>query len=822
MILAFAVASIIVTYRAVIELTRTKQSLSQPNKKLIFLNSILADIYEAESNIRTYTLTHDDEYINYYFSFLISIDSKVDSLLIYTKDNPGQRKKIRFIKTLLDRKGKVLEELISLKQQDKSSFFYDKALQEIAHAQTLPEYKSPIIAKTTTTTISKKDTLFGNTVGGNDGFFGKVKSWFSGSKKKDTTITQTNIETRIDTLFPPGIASDSLIGNVVKILNQIKREQEEVKSQVGLKELELLNSDKDLMDEIRSVVSLLEREELSLSYRRTNEAEEVVYRSTIIVLALGGVTLVLLILFLAVIFSDITRSNYLRHQLFEAKKYAEKLLKVKEQFLANMSHEIRTPLSSIIGLTRQLTRTNLSERQGEYVGHLNTSSEHLLNVINDILDYSKLEAGQLRIEKSPFNPVDVLTEVVNSMRIKANEKRIDLELNVKEQLLLIVHGDPFRLKQIMLNLVSNSIKFTERGRVTITLQLVEKTEEIARIQFTVADTGMGIPQEQQHLIFEEFTQADPSITRKHGGSGLGLTIVKRLTELQGGEIQIISKLNEGTAVSVTIPYPLKGDEKTGVIERDEYQLPSTLKVLVVDDDEINRVITLEMFRSLGVTADSTGNPKVAVEMVVNVSYDIVLTDIQMPEVSGYDLAELIEKQNRKIHILAITANSMIDNPGHFIEKGFSGHLIKPFNEDDLFNAIAPLVGVKKSRARIHEKEKLIDDVFDLSDIYRFAGGDRNSVRLILSTFLENTNKNLTDLNSLIRDKKVQQASSVAHKMKSGFNQFKIYHIAGILYKIENLENSQGKERTANILLNELNQQIKPVLKLLRKELIKLS
>ncbi len=821
-ILAFAIASVTITYNGVLELSKTKQSLSQPNKKLVYLNSILADIYEAEGNIRTYTLTRNDENLNGYFSILLRIDGKVDSLMVFTKDNQSQRKRIRLIKELLEKKGKVLDELLALKQQDHSSAFFESAMQEIERVQKQPLLRSPLYARTTTTTTSKKDTSFNNSNIEKNGFFNRLKSWFSGNEKRDTSITQVKVETKIDTLFRASLASDSLITNLIGILNQIKHDQEAVKERISKKEMELLSSDKVIMDEIRSVVSLLEREELSLAYKRSNDAENVVYKSAIIVLVLGGAALVLLILFLAMIFRDISRSNYLRNQLFEAKMYAEKLLRVKEQFLANMSHEIRTPLSSIIGLTRQLSKTELLPQQSEYIQQLNISSEHLLGVINDILDFSKLEAGQLKLESLPFNLPEVLNEAVNSMGFKAREKGLDITLNVNELQGVTLWGDSFRLKQVILNLLSNSIKFTERGGVSITARCMSRSDTTALIQLVVADTGVGIPGEQQQLIFEEFTQSDPGVTRRQGGTGLGLTIVKRIVELQNGEIQLASKINEGTTVTITIPYQLTGSIQTAANLKNDFELPQNIKVLVVDDDDINRVITLEMFKSLGISADSTNNPKVAMEMISNNHYQVVLTDIQMPEISGYEIAGLIEHQFKAIHVIAITANSMIDNPEHFLEKGFSGHLIKPFNEDDLFNAIAPLVGFKKQKSNKMAKEVLIDDVFDLSDIYRFAGGDKNSVKLILSTFLENTTKNFAELNSMVRGKDLVRASAIAHKMKSGFNQFKIYHIAGILYKIEKLENSQGKFKTALVLLNELNQQIKPVIKLLRKELVELS
>ncbi len=822
-ILAFAIASISITYNGFVELSQTKQSLSHPNKKLITLNSALADIYEAESNIRAYNLSQNEDYLNFYFSFLLKINDKVDTLLYLTKDNPNQRAKIKTIKRFLERKEKVLDEFIELKKKDRSSVFYDRALEEIARVQSHPKKNKPVVARTTTTTILKHDTVLERSPNQKPGFFGKIKNWISGKEKIDTTLTDVRVETHIDTVARSVYAADSVMGNVIGILNQIRMEQESARDLASSKELELLKSDKELMDQIRVIVSLLEREELSQSYKRTNSAEEVVHKSTIIVLALGGAALIMLLLFLAVIFRDITKGNYYRNELYEAKKYAEKLLKVKEQFLANMSHEIRTPLSSIIGLSRQIERTELNLRQEEYVKLLSSSSDHLLSVINDILDFSKIEAGQMRIESVPFNLSEVLQESLNTMRMKANEKGISLELVEENPIPRTIWGDPFRLKQILLNLLSNAIKFTNKGSVSLISSYTDINEDFVRIMITVRDTGIGISPEQQSIIFEEFTQADPSTTRKFGGTGLGLTIVKRLTELQGGEVSIESQLDVGSSINVAIPYRLKGergDKKEELVNR--VIIDRDIHVLLVDDDEVNRVIAGELFKNLGIKADLIGDPNGVINLISEKGYHIIFTDIHMPGISGYDLVQQINGLGKSIPVIAITANSMIDNLNHFIEKGFSGYLIKPFTEEDLIKTIEPFIELKKAEVPVVEPEVNSDMGYDLTDIYRFSGGDLQSAKLILSTFLENTDKNLFELNNLVRSKDLKNASAIAHKMKSAFKQFKIYNIAGLLLKIEKLEDKKENLFELKEFAEELNIQIKPILKSLKRELAKLE
>jgi len=430
----------------------------------------------------------------------------------------------------------------------------------------------------------------------------------------------------------------------------------------------------------------------------------------------------------------------------------------------------------------------------------------------------------MRIECVPFNLFEVLQESMSTMLEKANEKGIKLEMVEESSLNLTLWGDPFRLKQILLNLLSNAIKFTDSGSVSVISSLSKINNDFVRIQITVKDTGIGISPEQQSLIFEEFTQADPSTTRRYGGTGLGLTIVKKLTELQGGEVAIESLLNEGTSITIAIPSRLKGETVVqGGVAATQLRISKDSRVLIIDDDDVNRIISEEIFKNLGFTVESAGDPSLVMGLISGKDYQIIFTDIQMPGISGYDLVEMINEFSESIPVIAITANSMIDNPNHFIEKGFAGYLIKPYTEEDVIKVIEPFFNVPgKTQFPSIEADADTDLGYDLTDIYRFSGGDRQSAKLILLTFLDNTDKNLVELNNHIHAKELKDASAIAHKMKSAFRQFKIYNIAGLLLKLEKLEDGKENMHYAKELTDELNIQIKPVLKSLKKELVKLD
>ena len=809
-LLVFSITSLIITYKGFMDLNLTRQGLSEPGQKLVLINAIITEIYGEETDIRTYVLTNNPAYLEHYTSKQKKINTALKSLERLTSNNPEQKKKVAQITKLLKSKREIVDELIQIRQDENTERFYDEALRQISSAEKSFQ-KTKAIRKVTTVTTSERDTLLAQKKI-EKGIIGKIKNFFVGSEEVDSIATKIKVETRQDTIPIAPSITDSIINNLVNVLSRIRVEQREYRISLSAKELELLDKDRNVMEKIRSVIGLLEKDELSASLTQSMEIQQVVNKSIIKVLALGAITFIMLLLLLAIIFRDISRSNQYRHQLFESKQYAERLLRVKEQFLANMSHEIRTPLSAIIGIARQLKKTDLVDKQKNYVDTLSSSADHLLSVINDILDYSKLESGQLRLDNIRFEPRTLLNDVVEFFTPKAAEKGLNLLLNVDPQIPHELWGDTFRLRQIIMNLLSNAIKFTDSGSVIVSIFLGKQTEEFAKLAITVADTGVGIPENQQALIFEEFTQADSSIVRKYGGTGLGLTIVKKLTELQGGEVTLQSSPQEGTTVKVIIPYRLQGvaEHKPTLVD---YCIPENTRILIIDDDEVNRLIVVEMAKSLGLIVDSIPSAENLKENLQLTNYSAILTDIQMPGISGYDVAKLVENLSIVTPVIALTANNMVDNPEHFTSRGFSGYLIKPFIEDDLFNVLAPLVGSEKRLKTKDSASKTIKkttEQLDLSDVYRFAGGDTESLRLILTSFLDNTYKNIDDLNKFVKAKDIEKASAVAHKMKSAFNQFKIYHIAGLLQKIEGLEPT--KQRAAYAYTEELNKHIKPVLK----------
>ncbi|MBK8340585.1 MAG: response regulator [Flavobacteriales bacterium] len=376
-------------------------------------------------------------------------------------------------------------------------------------------------------------------------------------------------------------------------------------------------------------------------------------------------------------------------ELSQAKDRAERSEVVKQQFLANMSHEIRTPMNAIMGMTGILKRNEHLPEQEKYLNAVSQSSENLLVILNDILDLSKLEAGRIDLEQVPFDPRQVIGNVRDILRYKAEEKALALTVDIEEDMPRTLVGDPTRLNQILLNLAGNAIKFTERGSVTLRVQWVN-----GELRIDVIDTGIGIPQDRLHNIFEEFTQAYSDTARKYGGTGLGLTISKRLAEMQGGNITVKSEQGKGSTFTVTIPCAIATGTlvTTAQVPGAEEKELRNVRILLAEDNDFNALVAQDELADAipGVQVDVAANGRIAVEMVRANAYDVILMDVQMPEMNGYDATKAIREMpdgKSRIPIVAMTANVMKEEVERCTEAGMDGYVPKPFKREELIGAL---------------------------------------------------------------------------------------------------------------------------------------
>jgi len=380
------------------------------------------------------------------------------------------------------------------------------------------------------------------------------------------------------------------------------------------------------------------------------------------------------------------KGNKVLNELIKAKQELEESMKIKEQFLANMSHEIRTPMNAIVGFTNLALKTELSKEQQQYINAIKVSGENLIVIINDILDFSKMQSGKFVFEQIEFRISKVVTALTELMHGKADEKNIKLTQKIDEKVTDCLIGDPTRLNQILLNLTGNAIKFTERGEVKIQVDLISEVDDDVELKFSVIDSGIGISPEKQLVIFEGFTQASSETTRKYGGTGLGLTIVKQLVELQGGTISVQSEVGKGSVFSFNLKFKKSvfDCKPKDIVENDvKIENFEELTILLVEDNLLNQILAKKVLTDWKWKVEVAENGLIALKKVKESNFDLILMDIQMPEMDGYETTRNIRKMDdspkKSIPIIAMTAHALVGEAEKCIGAGMDEYISKPFD-----------------------------------------------------------------------------------------------------------------------------------------------
>ncbi|MEA3444940.1 MAG: response regulator [Bacteroidota bacterium] len=389
-----------------------------------------------------------------------------------------------------------------------------------------------------------------------------------------------------------------------------------------------------------------------------------------------------------------------QEELIKAKEMAVVAAKAKSLFLANMSHEIRTPMNGIMGMIDMFYQTKLTDQQKEYLEIIDVSSENLLCIINDILDFSKIEAGQIEFESIKFSVFDEVDEVLKVLSFKAKEKNLSLQYDISNKIPKVLIGDPVRLKQILINLINNALKFTSKGGIQVFVELLEIDNENIKLKFRVVDTGIGISDEGKARLFKSFSQTDASVTRKFGGTGLGLAISKNLAKMMNGEIGVDSEEGKGATFWFTAEF--KSSTQKEVIEEAKKSVESgnkqeALSILVAEDNVINQRVARFNLERFGHTVQIAENGIEAIEKYKETHFDLVFMDIQMPEMDGIEATKEIRRiENEKgvdveIPIIAMTANTMKGDRENFLNAGLNDYIGKPFKADQLFNLLERII-----------------------------------------------------------------------------------------------------------------------------------
>ncbi|HLO82179.1 MAG TPA: ATP-binding protein [Chitinophagaceae bacterium] len=451
-------------------------------------------------------------------------------------------------------------------------------------------------------------------------------------------------------------------------------------------------------------------------------------------------------------------------KLDASEKMSKEAARLKENFLANMSHEIRTPMNAILGFTNLLQYQQLDPKSMEYVQTIRKSGQNLLNIINDILDLSKIEAGMMRIESSPFSLRSVASTVERMFSKKATDKGITLSYTIDENVPDILEGDATRLTQILVNLVGNSVKFTEKGSVELRFYPKKLEGENIRLGIEVRDTGIGIEKEKLTSVFERFSQADDDVTRKYGGTGLGLAIVRDLVSLQDGTIEVTSDPGKGTRFYLAIPYKIHIDQEVHIpvasVEKQNFENFAGARILAVEDNAINQSLIRHLLKEWEIEVDISGNGLDALEKLKANKYQLVLMDIQMPGMDGYTATRKIREELKlDLPIVAMTAHALAGEREKCLERGMNAYISKPIRQDLLYEIIAGFLHVENKTEGQFE-------FINLDYMKQVSNGNTEYEKTVTRQFLEAVPVDLEEIHAAWAAKDIQSVRRLAHNMKT--------------------------------------------------------
>lgn len=505
--------------------------------------------------------------------------------------------------------------------------------------------------------------------------------------------------------------------------------------------------------------------------------------------------------------------------LTEAKEQAETSVKIKEQFLANMSHEIRTPMNGILGMAKLLRKTTLNNDQKEYLENIITSADNLLIIINDILDFSKIEAGKLELEYIEFDLIELLNKLKLTYENIAIRKKLYFNFDIDKDLPKHLIGDPTRLNQILINLLGNAIKFTDTGGISLIVKTIKQNNHESCIEFIVKDTGIGISKNKLKYIFSSFSQASSDMTRKYGGTGLGLTISKQLTMLQMGTLKVKSKENKGSAFILELTFKIgTGVNKKQTYQQTEYKQQDNkknIKILLAEDNKINQILVKKILED-NYKLEIAENGEQVIELMNEKNFDLILMDLHMPIKNGYEttseIRKFANKKQKNIPIIALTAAAIKGEKEKCLAIGMNGYLSKPFEPNDLFVAIDQQLKktYKKTNNTKPEIKKQNTKILNFDYVESIAQGNNNFKQELLNLFKEQLPELKNSLNKYLNEENYDMLSSIAHKAKSSVSMFGIDVLKNDMEQLEQDAKKQiNKENYKNIVgrFNLLSDQI---------------
>jgi signal transduction histidine kinase/CheY-like chemotaxis protein/HPt (histidine-containing phosphotransfer) domain-containing protein len=762
------VAALLLTRFSFDQMMETVDHLSEPNQKLVKLNKVFAEITMLDQQQRAEAIQNPQKPYKYFLDQSGFLHLMIDSLKMLPWDSI-QQKRLNSLSSILKERNQIFVSYLKVKAELADNKEFSHQLDTLALL--LKESQKPVDTSIVTTQQKKTTTVSPDTLKKTEtaesGNF--LKRLFNKKKKKDPAALkiQEELNIKIDTIT---VARDAIdYEQMQKVIRELESDQQEQRKKLYGKELELIHANSLFINQLLNTLEEVENEELENMRASNQNAADVVNKginrmNVLVIGFIAGVTILIFFIFL-----DISRSNFYKLQLEKAKTQAEELTKIKQRFLANMSHEIRTPLQSIIGFTEQLKQEHSND---EAVSAIHSSSEHLLHIVNEVLDYSRISSGNFTLSVEPFNLKNIIREVESGMRIQANNKHLKFNVEYQGDADQYILGDAFRLRQVLYNLLGNAIKFTNHGNVTMSIKTMDEADKLKSV-FTISDTGIGMNEEELGKIFNHFEQANSRITKTFGGTGLGLTIVKALIDVQGGAIDVQSKPDEGTTFIVTLHYK-KAEMPVTNVEESVTQSSKSVHAVMVDDDPMIVKLCGLILKKANINHKAFNNPLQLLDMPVDETITHFLIDIRMPEMSGVQLCKALrQKYSKDLKFIALTAHVLPEEKDSLLKQGFDDVLPKPFHESDLLKALGQRVTMKASSI-----------THDFAELRKMTMGDEALFNSIMQQFLEESDDDLDILKQELRKNGKVKMREIVHKLAGRFGQMGIFALSSKWHAIE--------------------------------------
>jgi signal transduction histidine kinase/CheY-like chemotaxis protein/HPt (histidine-containing phosphotransfer) domain-containing protein len=771
------------SYRNISSIVSSINIDEKPERRLLSIRDISMDLEKAQNCIRIYSVTKDPVDIKPYYRIISNIDEKVSRLRSECMNDSLLLNQTDAISKLIEENIVIWNKLLNLN--------YDQKVVEY-----MKQLSDSLIADSEDARKADKNIL--------------------------NRVFDRNNKSRIDEM------------ELLVDLQEIEQQDRIAKENLKKRESQLARTGSEIKKQFYDLMTKIEDETSGFIKTKASEADQLA-RKTYLWLAMfsvSGTLLAILVMFIIVRY--VRKTHAYQIALKNSKDETEKLARTKEMFVANMSHEIRTPVTAISGFTEQLLHDRFDENTTRTLKIIKSSSDHLAKIINDILDFSKLQNDKLILEKVHFSIGQILDDLYLLFEKQALRNNNLLSYSLSPETPQVLLGDPYRLKQIIINLISNAIKFTSNGKIHFSVKGIAKPSGEVELVIEVVDTGIGIDESKIKLIFEDFTQEEMSTTRKFGGTGLGLSIVKKLVELQKGSIDCISRKNQGTSITCRIPF-LPGDAKEINVEilRPIY-IPEkirNLKILVVDDEEYNRLLFKTIFNRWNIKFREAESGTDALEILKTDHFDLLFMDIRMPGIDGLKATQIIRGElditESAMPVICISAVSVNEDWQTYREAGMNAFLPKPFTEELLLTTIISVIDdypmVKELGKEIEEKNgSAVTTKISLQNLYHLSGEDEQFVRQMLVSYSDSSEKGLKDMKEALISGQLGKVSELAHKLLPPSRHIGASDMCNLLKNIEEGIKNKVEIKLIETLITELIGEFKIISRLIKDHIARIG